>query len=210
MLTSSIRVVIADDHPVIRDGIRFAFVGHPDCVLVDCVTSFDEVAAVLTEQPVHVVVLDLHGMGGSPLAAVARLRRDYPKTAIVVFSSTVDIAPELLAAGVSGYVVKEELTRQLVTAVRAAHRGERFLSPTVQQHIEQVDSFRKTQRLSPKESLVLTLLAQGLGTMDIAEAMQIDPRSVQNYITTMFRKTGHTERTQLVEWYARHLREQAS
>lgn len=65
------------------------------------------------------------------------------------------------------------------------------------------DAGEKLQ-LSPNERLVLRLLSQGLGTIAVAEQMSLDPRSVQNYIAALFRKTGHIERTQLVEWYRRH------
>lgn len=203
MMSSPIRVVVADDHQAIRDGILFRIQNAPDLRIAATAASFAEVSGALAEQPVDVVVLDLVGMGAAPISFVMFLRKTYPQTAIIIFSSVVDLAPELIAAGASGYVTKEELTTQLVAAIRTVAQGEPFISPAVEQYLLQIESFRANRRLKPKEELVVKLLAQGLGTMDIAAHMEIDARSVQNYITAMFRKTGLTERTQLVEWYRR-------
>lgn len=203
MPTSLIRVVLADDHPVTREGLRHALQGADDMTIVDTAASFAEVEATLSIRSVDVLVLDLQGMGGSPLATVERFRRHYPTTAIVVFSSSTDLAPELLKAGVAGYVAKEQLTRELIAAIRAAHRGSVYISSDVDALLKATKEFRRNHRLSPKEYLVLKLLSQGLTTTQVAEAMEIDPRSVQNYISSMFNKTGFAERTQLVEWYLR-------
>jgi DNA-binding NarL/FixJ family response regulator len=81
--------------------------------------NFQELTTVLQTVPAEVLILDLGGMGGSPLTVVERLRREHPHLAILVFSSSVDLVPELLRAGAKGYVVKEELSDQLITAIQA-------------------------------------------------------------------------------------------
>src|SRR5512144_1736318 len=85
----------------------------------------------------QVLILDLGGMAGAPLPLVTRVRRQFPGVAIVVFSSSVDLALELLQAGVCGYVVKEELSAQLLHAIHAARAGQRFLSPVVEEYVTQ-------------------------------------------------------------------------
>ena len=203
MAFQPIRVIIADDHPIVREGLQTILGMSPHVHLVGVASSFAEVVALLGTVPAHVLVLDLGGMIGAPLTLVSRVQREYPHVAIVVFSSSVDLAPELLQAGVCGYVVKEELSAQLLTAIHAARAGQRFLSPVVEEYITQTTNGRLQHHLAPKELNVLKLLAQGLGTVAIAEQLGIDPRSAQNYITTLRRKTGCAERTQLVDWYKR-------
>ena len=98
-------------------------------------TSFAEVVDLLATVQAQVLILDLGGMAGAPLTLVTRVRREHPGVAIVVFSSSVDLAPELLQAGVYGYVVKEELSAQLMDAIHAARAGQRFLSPVVEEYV---------------------------------------------------------------------------
>ena len=198
-----IRVIIADDHPIVRDGLQVLLAAERQVEIVGVATNFAEVLDLLERTPTDVLVLDLGGMGGAALTLVTRIRRENPHVAIVIFSSSVDLAPELLQAGVCGYVVKEELSAQLLTAIRAAQVGQRFLSPVVEDYVTQTGSQQSQRHLAPQELHVLKLLAQGLSTTAIAEQLGIDPRSAQNYITTLRRKTNCTTRTQLVDWYQR-------
>ena len=202
MTSLAIRVVIADDHPVLLDGLTALLATHPTIHVVGVSRSFNDVLALLTTTSADVLILDLGGMGGAPLTMINRIQRLYPALAIVVFSSSVDLAPELLQAGVRGYIAKEDLTDQLIAAITAVHAGQTYRSPTVQEYL-QTTKLHQQQHLSPKELSVLKLLAQGFGTVAIAEQMGIDPRSVQNYITVLRRKTGCVERTQLADWYRR-------
>lgn len=203
MTFQPIRVIIADDHPIVREGLQTTLGASPHIHIAGVATSFAEVVDLLEIVPAHVLVLDLGGMAGAPLTLITRVRREYPHIAIVVFSSSVDLAPELLQAGVCGYVVKEELSAQLLAAIQAVRAGQRFLSPIVEEYVTQAMDGRRQHHLAPKELNVLKLLAQGLGTIAIAEQLGIDPRSVQNYITTLRRKIGCEERIQLVDWYKR-------
>jgi len=198
-----IRVIIADDHPVVREGLQAILGVDRQVNIVGIAINFAEVRNLLRSVATDVLVLDLGGMGGAALTLVTRIQREYPDVAIVAFSSSVDLAPELLQAGVCGYVVKEELSGQLLTAIHAARAGQRFLSPVVEEYITQTTDRGLQHHLAPKELNVLKLLVQGLGTTAIAEQLGIDPRSVQNYITTLRRKLGCAERTQLVDWYKR-------
>jgi len=203
MTSQPIRVIIADDHPIVREGLQTILERAHQVELVGVATNFAEVLALLRTVPTDVLVLDVGGMGGAPLTVVTGIRREYPGVAIIVFSSSVDLAPELLQAGVCGYVVKEELLAQLLTAIVAVRAGQQFLSPIVEEYIARTTGPRRERQLAPKELTVVKLLAQGLQTNAIAEQLGIDPRSAQNYITTALRKTGCSSRTQLVDWYRR-------
>lgn len=196
----AIRVILADDHPVLIDGLKAILTTHLGIDVVGVSQSFHELLALLTHTAADVLILDLSGMGGAPLTVVSHIQRAYPDLAIVIFSSSVDLAPELLHAGVRAYITKEDLTDQLVAAILAVHSGQTYRSPIVEHYLH-ATTLRQQQHLSPKELSVLKLLAHGLGTIAIAEHLGIDPRSVQNYITALRRKTGCAERTQLVDWY---------
>ena len=203
MPSESIRVVIADDHPIVLDGLTMILTAAPSIQLVGVAQSFNEMIGLLDNVTTDMLVLDLGGMGGSPLIFVNRMQRVYPNIRIIVFSSSVDLAPELVQAGVRGYITKEDLSEQLVAAIQAVRSGQRYFAQVVQDYLLQATTLHKQHHISPKELSVLKLLAQGLGTIAIAEQLGIDPRSVQNHITTLRRKIGCAERTQLVDWYHR-------
>ena len=203
MPSESIRVVIADDHPIVLDGLTMILTAAPSIQLVGVAPSFNEMIGLLDNVTTDMLVLDLGGMGGSPLIFVNRMQRVYPNIRIIVFSSSVDLAPELVQAGVPGYITKEDLSEQLVAAIQAVRSGQRYFSQVVQDYLLQATTLHKQHHISPKELSVLKLLAQGLETIAIAEQLGIDPRSVQNHITTLRRKLGCAERTQLVDWYHR-------
>ena len=203
MVLRPIRVIIADDHPIVQEGLQAILVADSQIHIVGVAINFTEVRDLLETVATDVLVLDLGGMGGAPLTVVTRIQHAYPNVAIVVFSSSIDLAPELLQAGVCGYVITEELSAQLLTAIHAVRAGQRFLSSVVEEYVKQTANRPLQYHLAPKELYVLKLLAQGLGTIAIAEQLRIDPRSVQNYISTLRRKIGCNERTQLVDWYKR-------
>lgn len=200
MARQPIRILIGDDHPIVRDALCTLLANSEQFTVVATARSFPEVVTVARRHPADVVILDLAGMEGSPLAVIQRLQRDVPALKVIVFSSTIDLAPDLLEAGAAGYVAKEELSSVLVEAITAVVAGQTFRSPFVEEYLERS---RRETSLTPKEQLALKLLAQGLTTLEIAEYMHIEPRSAQNYITSLLRKTGCVQRLQLVDWYRR-------
>ena len=136
MQAAPLRIMLADDHPVILDGIRGQLMGLSDMVVVATAASFAEVLDRLTQESSDVLVLDLGNMGGSPLRLLGRLARDYPALKVVIFSTTIDLAPELLAAGASGYVAKEDRRGELVQAIRAVAAGAIYTSAMVTAYVE--------------------------------------------------------------------------
>lgn len=199
-MTAAIRVVVADDHPIIVDGMQNVLAQHPAISLVGVARSFAMVSEVLNQTAPDVLILDVSGMGGSVLSLMSRLQREHARIAVVIFSSMVDLAPELLDLGARGYVTKDELSRELVRAIKVVATGDRFVSPVAAEFIEQTSQLTA---LSHKELVALKLMVQGMGTVQIAEQMGVNPHTAQNYFTSMRRKTGCMSRTQLVEWYRR-------
>ncbi len=201
MTRSRIRVLIADDHPITADGLRLHLETSLMIELVGVATSFAQLRTLVETTPADVLLLDVTGMQGSAIATIHALRRDHPSIALVIFSSIVGVARDLLAAGAHGYVVKEEHARHLLHAIHAAHHGQRYLSPIVEEYLSGTNQPVALHQLAPKEQSVLELLDKELSTTEIATQLVIDARTVQNYITSMIRKVGVKSRYQLTMWY---------
>lgn len=210
MDNSTIRVIIADDHPVIHHGIEGMLFADRRFAVIGTATTFFGLLDELAAKPAHVVILDLNQMGAGPLVMVRTLRERYPQTELLVFSSSLALAPELLAAGARGYVVKEELLTHLPAAIVAVASGQVYLSPLVQEHQERATHLQRHVSLLPQELRVLKLVAQGMKTRDIGDNLNIDPRTAQNYITGLYQKTGCETRAELAIWYRQHFEGEAA
>ena len=198
-----INVIIADDHPVMLAGIESILMSSSIITIRAKAASFDNLLKLVSEEPVDAVVIDLGGMGSAPVSTVAHLRRDYPKVGIVIFSSNIDLAPELIRLGVHGYVAKEDAETALIQGIEAAAQLQFFVSTSVAVYLEQTVATTGLKILTERETVVLKYLAQGYGTDQIATNLVIDPRSVQNHITKIRGKLGCTSRVQLVQYYHR-------
>jgi DNA-binding NarL/FixJ family response regulator len=147
-------------------------------------------------------------MGAGPLVMVRELRQRFPQTQLLIFSSSINLASELIAAGALGYVVKEELLIHLPAAIQAVAMGQAYHSPLVVEHLERTSNRNAT--LLPQELRVLKLVAEGMKTQEIAANLNIDPRTAQNYITTLYQKTGCENRPQLMLLYRQRYEGQAA
>ncbi len=193
-------VMIADDFEAIRGGLITILKRDPQIRLAAAVDNFQQLMHVLPQHRVDVLVLDLGNMGMSPTMMVERIRRLYPQLAIVVYSSSIDFVPEMLRAGVRGYVAKEEVSEQLLVALHTVAGGQMFLSPSAQAYLDRSQARTAQHRLTPQELNVLKLLVSGCSTDQIADHLSIDRRTAYHHIAHIRSKTG-CNRTQLVTWY---------
>lgn len=200
MSTQPVRILIGDDHPIIRNALCSLFANAERYVIAAMACSFPEVIDIAHSHPADVLILDLGDMAGSPLDIIKTLKHDCPNLKIIIFSSTIDLAPDLLKAGAAGYVAKEELPSVLLDAITAVIAGQTFRSRRIEEYLAQT---RREVSITPKEFLALKLHAQGLQTHEIAEFMGIQPRCAQNHITSLLRKTGCPNRHLLAKWYRR-------
>jgi DNA-binding NarL/FixJ family response regulator len=199
-----IRVIIADDHPVVRKGLRATLEPESTVEIVGEASSYVQLTDLLQTVPADAVLLDISGMGTPPITAISGLRRTYPKLAIIVFSGSVGGARELLKLGASGYVAKEDMEDDIVMALHTVVDGDTFLSPMVRDYLERADLMRNEHGLTPKEWQVLHTIAAGLGTQQAAEELGIAEQTIRNYMQVLYRKTGCTARTQLVDWFRQY------
>jgi two-component system response regulator NreC len=200
----SIRIVLADDHAVVRSGLRFVLEHEDEMEVIaeagDLAETLRKVRAIRPD----VLVLDLNMGPESSLPSIPALREDVPDTAIVVLTMQNEpgFAREALQAGAAGYVLKEAADDELVEAVRAAARGETYLNPKIGARLaaEPPAPTGPADDLSEREVEVLRLIALGNTNAEIAEQLFLSVRTVESHRAHIQRKLGRTTRAELVSY----------
>ena len=200
-----IRVVLADDHAVVREGVALMLDLAEGIEVVGSAADVEDALRVVAEQRPDVLVLDLRMPGGSTIEALPRFAARSPETAVVILTmhQRPDCARAALRAGAHGYVLKESAGVELVHAIRLAHAGATYLAP-------QLDAPAATRtgcapgRLAPRELAVLRLLALGHTNAEIGAQLFLSPRTVESYRARIQQKTGRTTRAQLVRYAIDH------
>jgi two-component system response regulator NreC len=197
-----VTVMLADDHAVVRAGLRLLLNAEHDLSVVAEAGDIPTVMRKLTGHRPRVLVLDLNMPGESSLTAIPRILEASPETQIVVLTMQNDpvFAREALGAGALGYVLKEAADTELVDAVRHAARDESYVNPSlgVKLATERVGSERPPAALSPREVQVLSLIAIGHTNAEIAKQLYLSVRTVESHRAHIQRKTGRATRAELV------------
>ena len=201
-----IKVLLVDDHPLVRDGLQQLLRAAPDIEVVG--TAADGAAAVelaAAEQP-DVVLMDLVMPGVDGVEATRRIMAGQPRTQVVVLTSFSDRERILdaLDAGAVGYLLKDVDPADLVQGVRAAARGESPLDPKAARTLLVARDERSGPELTPREVEVLRLLRAGLANKQIARRLGITERTVKAHLTSVFQRIGVTDRTQAALWAERN------
>jgi two-component system response regulator NreC len=193
--------VLADDHVVVRSGLRLLLESEPGLAVVgECGDVAGALEAVETLHP-DVLVLDLHMPGEPSLAAIPRLRELHPETHVIVLTAQRDpsFAAEALRLGAAGYLPKEAAEGQLLEAIRVAAGGGTYLEPRLGARLVAVAA-RKPPELSARELEVLRLIARGHTNREIAERLFLSVRTIESHRARLQRKLELTRRSQLVEY----------
>jgi two-component system, NarL family, response regulator NreC len=200
-----IRVVVADDHETVRQGLMLLINRQPDMEVVG--EAGDGVAAVQCAETLKpaVAVLDISMPKMNGLAATRRIRECAPDTAIVALTRYGDepYVKELLAAGASGYVLKQSASTELVNAIRAAARGARYLDASLGRAHSTGSTTRRGDpppRITDRETEVLRRMALGESNKEIAEALKISVKTVEVHKANGMRKLGLTGRIDVVKF----------
>jgi two-component system response regulator DegU len=209
-----ITAVIVDDHPIVRAGMRTVLKAATDITVVAEGASGADALHLVAQHHPDVLVLDVNLPDLNGLEVTHRLRDRGTTTAILVLTVHDDSQTVfgLLECGATGYVLKDEALETLVHAVRAAARGESWLSPTVASQIlrravrepPSTSSELPPLPLTPREAQVLRLLAQGLDNAAIARSLVVTKRTVQNHVSNVYGKLGVTSRTEAALHAIRH------
>ncbi len=205
--TQPIRVVLADDHAVVRKGIREFLEESGDIRVVAEAADGAEAVALVAEHAPDVAVLDVQMPGLTGIEATRRIKAEFPAVRVLILTAY-DDAPyifALLQAGASGYVLKTADSGELVNAVRAVFRGESALDPAVAHKVvQQLTSGRPlgaqaaVEPLTEREIEVLHLAAKGLTNKAIGQALAISDRTVQGHLANIYGKLGAGSRTEAV------------
>jgi DNA-binding NarL/FixJ family response regulator len=202
-----IRLLIADDHAVVRSGLR-QLAGTLDGVdLVAEATNGEEAVVLCEAHRPDVVLMDLEMPVLDGIGATRRITDADPRVAVVVLTSFSDRERILgaLDAGAVGYLLKDAEPDELEKAVRAAARGEAPLDPRAGRALLQArEAASPLDALSVREREVLELVARGLPNKLIARELQISEKTVKTHLTNVFRTIGVTDRTQAALWAERH------
>ena len=204
----SIRLLIVDDHPVVRDGLSGIFAGDPDFEVVGQAGNGAEAVKQAQELHADVVLMDLRmpEMGG--VEAIKQLRQRMPSARVIVLT-TYDTDNEVLSAieaGATGFLLKDAPREDLIRAVRAAHRGESVLSPSVAGRLMGRARRPATDAISPRELEVIKLIAGGANNREAAAKLFVSEATIKTHLLHIFEKLGVRDRAAAVsEAYKRHL-----
>jgi two-component system invasion response regulator UvrY len=205
-----IRLLIADDHPIVRAGLRRIAEQDRSISVTAEAASGDEALAALETNAVDVVLLDV-SMPGTPFTeTLQRLRHAHPTVRVLVLSGHPEDqwAVRALRAGASGYLTKDHSPDQLVGAVRRVHRGGRYVSPTLAErlaaHLGPAFAGAPHELLSDREFEVLRRLGAGYTVKDVAAELRLSPKTVSTYRTRLMEKLGFASTADLVRYAARH------
>jgi DNA-binding NarL/FixJ family response regulator len=202
-----IRVVIADDHGVIRDGLGKLIAAYDDIKVVGVAADGEEAVQRCLEACPDVVLMDLHMPRVDGIEATRRIMAELPGTAILILTSFSDRRQILgaLDAGASGYLLKDAASDEVAEGIRSAARGEAPLDPRAARTVLNARAAPDPLGgLSEREREVLALLVEGLPNKLIARRLEITDKTVKSHLTRVFRVIGVTDRTQAALWAQRH------
>ncbi len=206
-----IRILIADDHPVFRFGLRALLNALPDTEVVGEATTGEEVITVATTTQPDVILMDINMPALNGIEATRRIREQNAQSAVLIVTMLDDDSVfAAMRAGARGYILKGAEPAETVRAIRAIAQGEAIFSPGVAERLmhyfAQATSAEDTARATPKlfpqltdrERDVLMLIAQGLTNSAIAERLVLSPKTIRNYITEIFSKLQVADRAQAI------------
>jgi DNA-binding NarL/FixJ family response regulator len=205
----AIRIVIADDHAVFRSGLRALLEKETDLQIVGEAGTGTETVKLICEKDVDVLLLDLNmpGMTGSMVAEEVLER--CPRLSIIVLTMYDDeyYLQELFKIGVKGFVLKKSTGTDLIQALRAVHRGEQYIDPSLTSYIltpyvghSKVKTDTRKNLLTPREQEICRLLAYGHTNSEIAEKLYISERTVETHRSNIFSKLNLKNRAELVRF----------
>jgi two-component system response regulator NreC len=209
-MSDRIRVLIADDHTIVRSGLRLLLEAEPDIDVVGEALEGREALNLVEKHLPDVVLMDIAMPGMDGLEATRLIKDSWPQVKVLVLTMhrSDEYFFEMLKAGASGYILKGAETSDLIHAVRVVGRGEVFLYPTMAQKlVEDYLNFIQWGEgtgspLSLREKEILRLLSEGCSTKEIAEKLVISPSTVHSHRSNLMTKLGLNSRRELIQ-YAR-------
>lgn len=182
------RILLADDHTLVRAGIRALVDTFADCEVVGEASTAEEALAMAKATQPDVVLMDITMKDSSGLDATTRLREELPQTRVVILSmhATEDFVSQALQAGAAGYLLKDAATTELEIALQAVARGETYLSPrisrpVVERYLRAGTANQPLDALTPRQREILKLIAEGQSTKEIAYGLGVSVKTVETH-----------------------------
>jgi len=201
-MSEPIRVVVVDDHPIVRQGLVAFLGGREDIDVVGEAADGDRAVAAVAQLRPDVVLLDLVMPNVDGVEATRRIRSLVPQTRVLVLTSFAaeDQVVEAVRAGAAGYLLKDVDPSDIATAIRAVHRGDAFLHPEAAVHVIAAVAGdgrgAVLERLTPRERDVLALLGDGHSNREIARALTVSEKTVKTHVSSILAKLNLRDRTQ--------------
>lgn len=201
-----IHILVVDDHPVVRQGLRSLLAGHPNLLVVGEAEDGAEVLPFLSKSSVDVILLDIQMKKQSGIEVARRVRASYPEVKIIVLTTYDDesLLREAMEAGVDGYLLKSVSHETLPDSIRAVMQGEKLLSPKlVSSVIDQYQKLAQSQAqkdagLTPDELRVLAAIAEGASNKELSERFFWSEATVKRRVQEIVEKMGASNRTQAI------------
>jgi two-component system, NarL family, response regulator NreC len=210
-MKSKILIIIADDHVLVRDGLRLVIEAEPDLEVMGEASSAAEAVQRVAEGRPDVLLLDITMPGGGGIGALDEIRRASPSTRVLMLTMHED--PEYLRvallAGAAGFILKNAAGNELLAAIRTVQQGRTYVDPTLggmalRSALTPPDGASEAEtslgRLSPREAEVLRQLALGYTNKEIAARLTVSVKSVETYRARVFEKLGLTSRAEIVRY----------
>jgi DNA-binding NarL/FixJ family response regulator len=208
-----LRVMLVDDHEVVRDGVRAMLAAEDDVVVTAEAGTVREAIDEAERSRPDVVVMDVRLADGSGIEATREIRAKLPKTRVLMLTTFADDEALFasIMAGASGYVLKQVRGGELVRAIRAVGRGESLLDPAVTNAVlerlrkgKHLMKDEKLARLSPQEERILGLVADGRTNKEIGDELHLAEKTVKNYVSSILSKLEVARRAEAAAYLARH------
>jgi len=206
----NIRVLVADDHAIVREGLGTMLSHQPDMTVVGLATHGREAIRMVDEYQPDVAIMDISMPELNGIDAISQMLPRHPNIKVIVLSihETKPYVYRALKAGARGYLLKETAGLEVVDAVRAVYGGERYLSQRISDLVRDV-SFRSLdgskevsplEQLSPREREILQLVAEGKTSQEIAERLALSSKTVDTYRSRLMRKIGVEDMAGLIKF----------
>jgi two-component system response regulator NreC len=206
-----IKVLVADDHTILRQGIKSLLANEEEIEVIGEAKNGREVLTIVEETLPDIILMDIAMPGLNGLEATRRIKKKFPRMKVLVLTmyTNEEYIFQILNAGANGYLVKETAFQDLISAIKAVYKNEAFMSPSISKkvinsYIKRAQNEEETcEMLTSREREILQLIAEGNSSKKIAELLFISPKTVETHRTHIMDKLNIHNRTGLVKYAIR-------
>jgi len=205
-MSEKIRVMLTDDHNIVRDGLKMLLQLNEDIIICGEAGSIQETLDIIPKANPDIILLDFKLPDGDGVNGCNIIKRNYPNVKVIILTAYSQnyLVMETMRAGADGYLLKNIQYEALVNSIKLVYEGAHILDPSVSEgvisSIKSGNIKNENTELSPRESNILQLLSTGKSNKEIAEVLSISDKTVRNYISNLFRKINVSNRTEAASY----------